>query len=178
MSRFSRPKALGLAGALGVLAVAAFLVLGADGSSEAPLRIEVFAKQYSWSFGYPEEGYAFSKGEFHVPVGRPIEFEMHSEDVLHAFWMPEWKVKVDTPPAQVETVEVTPEKVGAFQLICAQFCGLLHSDMRAKIVVESQAQYRRWVNGLPGTPAHLRELARLDRELESIHESSASQASP
>lgn len=174
MARFSRSKILGAVALLAALgAILVLFVFGDSGSGAAPLKIEVFAKQYSWSFGYPAQGNAFSKSEVHVPVGEPIEFEMHSRDVIHAFWVPEWKIKVETPPAQIATAAVTPEKIGTFQVICSEQCGITHYAMRAKLVVEPADRFRHWVAQQDTTPKHLQEMADLDRELESIHESAA-----
>jgi heme/copper-type cytochrome/quinol oxidase subunit 2 len=175
MTRKSRLKILGAVATLAVLgAILVLFVFGDSGSGAEPLKIEVFAKQYSWSFGYPAQGNAFSKSEVHVPVGEPVEFEMHSQDVIHAFWVPEWKIKVETPPAQIATAAVTPEKTGTFQVICSEQCGIAHYAMRAKLVVEPEDGFRQWVAQQGTIPRHLRELAALDRELESIHESAAS----
>jgi heme/copper-type cytochrome/quinol oxidase subunit 2 len=174
MIRKSRLKLLGAGATLAALAAILILfVFGDSGSGAEPLKIEVFAKQYSWSFGYPAQGNAFSKKEVHVPVGEPIEFEMHSQDVIHAFWVPEWKIKVDTPPAQIATASVTPEKTGTFQVICSEQCGIAHFAMHAKLVVEPADRFQRWVAQQGAIPKHWRELATLDRELESIHESAA-----
>lgn len=173
MYRISLAKALVSFVTLAALIAGALLLfLEASGSGGDPLKIEVFAKQYSWSFGYPTQGNGFANDEVHLPIDQPIEFEMHSEDVVHAFWIPEWSLKAGATPAQIETAEVTPEKTGTYQLICTEPCGIDHYAMHAKVVVEPSDRFQQWVNDLGAIPAHLRELANLDRELESIHESS------
>lgn len=170
--RRSRAAKVGVLVALAVTAAVIFMLqLGAGSSSGPPLRIEVFAKQYSWSFGYPTEGNAFSANEFHAPDNRPIEFELHSADVVHGFWIPEWDVKTDAIAGGTERVEVTSRKTGVYQVICSVSCGLLHSAMKAKVTVEDPAHFRRWVNGLSPIPAHWQRLIRLDREAESIRRS-------
>jgi cytochrome c oxidase subunit 2 len=170
--RRPRARTIAAVGALVVaIAVAIALLLGSGGSSGKPLKIEVFAEQYTWHFGYPSEGNAFSTKELHVPDDRPIEFELHSEDVVHGFWIPDWDVKTDAIPGGTEKVELSPRETGVYQVICSVSCGILHGAMRAKIVVEDPAHYQRWVNGLRPIPARWQRLIRLDQEVDSIHRS-------
>lgn len=170
------PRRPGLSATLAAITAAAgsallLIVFSGTESSADPLRVEVFAKQYSWSFGYPTAGNAYSEDEFHLPVGQPVVFTIHTADVVHGFWVPEWEVKLDTIPGAIEEVEVTPEDSGAYQLVCSVGCGILHTAMRAKIVVEEPARYRRWLSDLDTVPAPLQKEARLDRELRAIEES-------
>lgn len=113
-----------------------------------PLTVSVFSQQFAWSFGYPGKDYAFSEGELHVPVGRQVHFKLHSLDVIHSFWVPEWRIKKDAVPGLVTTAKVTPDKEGTYQLVCTELCGFGHAAMRAKVVVESPAKFREWVEGL------------------------------
>jgi cytochrome c oxidase subunit II len=113
-----------------------------------PLKVQVFSQQFAWSFGYPGKGNAWSEGELHVPVGRQIHFKMHAMDVIHSFWVPEWRIKKDNVPGIVTTAIVTPDKVGTYQLICTELCGYGHATMRAEVVVEPPAAFRKWVEGL------------------------------
>jgi cytochrome c oxidase subunit 2 len=112
------------------------------------LRVDVFSQQYAWSFGYPGKDNVWSQGELHVPVDRPVEFKMHAEDVIHSFWVPEWRIKKDNVPGITTTARVTPDRAGTYQLICTELCGFGHATMRAKVVVEPPAQFRKWVAGL------------------------------
>ena len=116
-----------------------------------PMTVDVFSQQYAWSFGYPGKGLAYSEGELHVPVDRQIQFKMHSQDVIHSFWVPEWRIKKDNVPGITTTAIVTPDRVGTYQLICTELCGFGHATMRAKVVVEPPAQFREWVEGLKQT---------------------------
>ncbi len=127
--------------------------------------VEVFSQQYAWSFGYPENGGAFSEGEFHVPVDRQIQFKMHAQDVIHSFWVPEWRIKKDNVPGITTTAKITPNRVGTYQLICTELCGFGHASMRAKVVVESQSDFERWVKGLKEkVPPALKESVIQDTE--------------
>jgi len=113
-----------------------------------PLIVDVFSQQYAWSFGYPGKGNAFSEGELHVPLDRQVHFKMHALDVIHSFWVPEWRIKKDNVPGITTTAIVTPDKPGTYDLICTELCGFGHAAMRAKVVVEPPARFREWVAGL------------------------------
>jgi len=149
------------------------LQLGVGDSPGPPLRIDVFAKQYSWSFGYPGEGDAFSANEFHAPDNRPIEFELHSKDAVHGFWIPDWDAKTNAIPGGIKKMEVTPQKTGVYQVICSVSCGLLHGAMKAKVTIEDPIKFQRWLKGLDTIPPNWKRLIRLDREAESIRRSVA-----
>ena len=73
---------------------------------------------------------------------------MHAQDVIHSFWVPEWRIKKDNVPGITTTAIVTPDKVGTYQLICTELCGFGHATMRAKVVVEPPAKFQKWVAGL------------------------------
>jgi len=112
------------------------------------LTVAVFSQQYAWSFGYPGKEYAYSQGVLHVPVNRQVVFKMHSQDVIHSFWVPEWRIKKDNVPGITTTAVVTPTKTGTYQLICTELCGFGHASMRAKVIVQSQSAFDKWVEGL------------------------------
>jgi cytochrome c oxidase subunit 2 len=134
-----------------------------------PITVDVFSQQYAWSFGYPGKGNAYSQGELHVPVDRQVKFKMHSLDVIHSFWVPEWRIKKDNVPGITTTATVTPDKVGTYQLICTELCGFGHAAMRAKVVVEPPAQFRKWVAGIKTkVPAPYLETIRQDTETNPV----------
>lgn len=107
------------------------------------LKVEVTGQQFKFSFQYPEEG--IRSNELHVPVDRQVEFEMTALDVIHAFWVPEWRMKKDLVPGIVTSVSATPDRLGTYSLVCAELCGLGHSTMRSPVVVESAEDFERWV---------------------------------
>jgi cytochrome c oxidase subunit II len=83
--------------------------------------------------------------ELHVPVDRQIEFRMHALDVIHSFWVPEWRIKKDNVPGITTRAYITPTKTGDFTLVCTELCGFGHATMRAPVVVESsQANFDKW----------------------------------
>jgi cytochrome c oxidase subunit II len=133
--------------------------------TENPLTVDVFSQQFAWSFGYPGKGNAYSQGVLHVPLDRQVHFKMHSLDVIHSFWVPEWRIKKDNVPGITTTAIVTPDKPGTYQLICTELCGFGHAAMRAEVVVEPAADFRKWVAGLKEkVPAPYLETIRLDTE--------------
>jgi cytochrome c oxidase subunit 2 len=106
--------------------------------------VNVNSQQYEWSFQYPEQGGALTH-ELHVPVNRQIEFKMHARDVIHSFWVPEWRIKKDNVPGITTRAYITPDKLGTYSLICTELCGYGHAAMRAKVVVEPQAAFDAWI---------------------------------
>ena len=113
-----------------------------------PLIVNVYSQQFAWTFGYPTEGNKWSEGEFHVPVGRQVVFRMNAQDVIHSFWVPEWRIKKDNVPGITTEAIITPDKPGTYQLICTELCGAGHATMRGTVVVESEKKFNRWVAGL------------------------------
>jgi cytochrome c oxidase subunit 2 len=152
------------------IGVAALLVRSDDGPANGRLTVDVFARQYAWAFGYPDAGDALST-ELHVPLGGQVQFRLYSQDVLHSFWVPEWRIKEDSAPGVTGMATVTPHRVGTYQLICAERCGLEHGSMRAKVVVERPREFRTWLGGLDQTvPDRFLETIRINNELEAIRE--------
>jgi len=134
-----------------------------------PITVDVFSQQFAWSFGYPGKDMAFSEGELHVPLDRQVHFKMHALDVIHSFWVPEWRIKKDNVPGITTTAIVTPDKPGTYQLICTELCGYGHASMRAKVVVEPPAEFRKWVAGLDEQiPEPYLETIRRDTETDPI----------
>jgi cytochrome c oxidase subunit II len=129
------------------------------------MTVDVFSQQYAWSFGYPGKNYAWSQGVLHVPVNKQIVFKMHSQDVIHSFWVPQWRIKKDNVPGITTTAIVTPTKTGHYQLICTELCGFGHSSMRAKVIVQSQSAFDKWIEGVKEkVPADLMVSVKQDTE--------------
>lgn len=102
--------------------------------------VNVNARQWSWAFSYPE---LENKGsdELVLLVNQPVVLEMKTEDVIHSFWVTEFRVKQDLLPGSVETLRFTPTEVGDYKVRCAEICGLQHSTMRAPVRVVDQATW-------------------------------------
>jgi cytochrome c oxidase subunit 2 len=119
--------------------------------------VDVYAQQFAWSFGYPDQN-KFSQGELHVPVDRQVEFKLHGLDVIHSFWVPEWRIKKDAVPGITTRAIVTPDREGDYTLVCTELCGFGHATMRAKVVVESEQAFREWRADLGEIPANYAEI--------------------
>jgi cytochrome c oxidase subunit 2 len=131
------------------------LGIGPDYEKEGlnPLIVKVKGIQYAWIFTYPETGIV--SGELHVPSGRPVQLEMEAGDVLHAFWVPQLRLKQDVIPGRNTTLAFTSDREGQYPIICAELCGAYHGGMKSSFVVHSQADYDKWVqeNTIASTPA-------------------------
>jgi cytochrome c oxidase subunit II len=137
--------------------------------AENPLKVQVFAQQFAWSFGYPGKDEVWSEGEMHVPVDRQVHFKLHAQDVIHSFWVPEWRIKKDAVPGLTTTAIVTPDEPGTYQLVCTELCGVGHPTMRATVVVEPAAEFRKWVAGLEQkVPEPFKESVVQDTEVDPI----------
>jgi cytochrome c oxidase subunit 2 len=111
--------------------------------------IEVNSVQFAWSFTYPdielEGGKPLTTGELVVPIDRTIRFEITSQDVIHSFWVPEWRMKQDAVNGITTHTTVKPTQLGTFPVVCTELCGLGHALMRSQARVLSQADYDAWV---------------------------------
>jgi cytochrome c oxidase subunit II len=119
------------------------------------MPVTVTGQQFAWSFEYPDQG--VQSDELHVVVDQQIAVEMRALDVLHSFWVPEWRIKRDAVPGAPgsgidDDFVVTPDREGTFSLICTELCGLGHATMRAPVIVESQEDFDKWIAGQPPIP--------------------------
>jgi cytochrome c oxidase subunit II len=105
--------------------------------------VNVTAMQYAFIFTYPETD--VTSGELHVPIGREVELNMSANDVIHAFWVPEFRLKQDIIPGRQTEVRFTPNKEGNYDLICAELCGPYHGAMRTQVIVEKQEAFDNWI---------------------------------
>ena len=105
--------------------------------------IEVNAKQWAWVFRYPKTG--ITSTELHLPVNHRIRLAMQSEDVLHGFYIPAFRVKQDIIPNRNIDFEFTPIRIGKYQLTDSEFSGTYFATMRADVVVESPEDYKKWL---------------------------------
>jgi cytochrome c oxidase subunit 2 len=112
-------------------------------ANSQPLVIDVSALQYAWIFTYPDTGIV--TGELHVPIGQEVKLNMKASDVIHAFWVPEFRLKQDVIPGRETQVSFTPRQQGAYPLICAELCGPYHGVMKSQVVVESQTDFDNWM---------------------------------
>jgi cytochrome c oxidase subunit II len=112
-------------------------------SKESPLVVNVNGLQYAWIFNYPDTGVV--AGELHLPLGQPVRLNINAADVIHAFWVPEFRLKQDAIPGQETHMNFVPSKVGNYPLICAELCGAYHGGMRTRVIVQAPDDYQAWV---------------------------------
>ena len=106
------------------------------------LPIDVPAMQFAFLFHYPEGD--IISGELHVPAGRPVTLRMEAKDVIHAFWVPEFRLKQDVIPGQPTQLSFTPTREGRYPIVCAELCGPYHGGMRSTVVVEAPDAWDAW----------------------------------
>jgi cytochrome c oxidase subunit 2 len=112
---------------------------------EGAMTVYVTAKKWMWKFGYPEG--ARSIATLVVPVGRPVKVVLTSRDVIHSFFVPEFRVKQDALPGRYTTAWFEVRAPGTYPILCAQYCGTGHSTMRGEVVALPPADYARWLAG-------------------------------
>ena len=108
-----------------------------------PLTVEVKGMQYAWIFTYPELG--ITAGELRVPTGRPVELKITASDVIHAFWLPEFRIKQDAIPGRQSQVRFRPDRVGTYPIVCAELCGPYHGAMKSQLRVQTPEAFQDWM---------------------------------
>jgi cytochrome c oxidase subunit 2 len=111
---------------------------------EDALTIRAIGHQWWFEFTYPELG-VVTANELHLPVGRPAAIVIESVDVIHSFWVPALRGKVDMVPGRTSVIRLLPEATGTFPGQCAEFCGTAHALMRFTVVVEEPDVFDDWV---------------------------------
>lgn len=109
------------------------------------LQVNVVGKQWMWKLQHLEGRREIN--QLHVPVGRPVKLTLTSEDVIHSFYVPAFRIKQDAVPGRYTTTWFEATKVGEYHLFCAEYCGTVHSGMIGKVVVMDPADYQAWLAG-------------------------------
>jgi cytochrome c oxidase subunit 2 len=140
----------------------------------AATEIEVMGQQWRWSYRLPgkdgrlgttdtrnvsadnplglnpndpngQDDVVIESGDLHLPIGKPVKVLLRSIDVLHDFYVPEFRAKMDMVPGSVTYFWFTPTRTGTFDVLCAELCGVAHAQMRSTVVVEEEGKYRAWL---------------------------------
>jgi cytochrome c oxidase subunit 2 len=119
------------------------------------LEIHVVAKQWMWKTQHPDG--ASEIDALHIPVDTPIRLVMISQDVIHSFYVPAFRLKQDVLPIRSTELIFTPTEMGTFHLFCAEYCGTQHSHMTGEIVVMTRADYAAWLRVQPHGDSLIRE---------------------
>jgi len=109
------------------------------------MEIYVVGKQWMWKAQHMDG--AREINELHVPIGRPVKLIMGSEDVIHSFFIPDFRVKADVIPGRLNTLWFTASKAGKYHLFCTQYCGTKHSAMIGWVTAMEPADYQAWLSG-------------------------------
>ena len=113
-------------------------------SAANPLVVDVTGQQWVWTFSYPQQG-NIESDQLYLPVNRPVVFHVTSKDVIHSFWVVQMGIKVDANPGETTLTSVVPNKLGVFDIRCAELCGLLHADMETSAHVVKSDAFASWV---------------------------------
>lgn len=119
-------------------------------------QVHVQARTWMWEFEYPNG--KRSVGDLYVPVGHPVQLVMTSEDVLHSFFVPAFRVKKDVVPNRYTSVWFEVKEPGEYQVFCAEYCGTLHSTMYARVIALERADFNEWVREVEDPDAPLLEV--------------------
>jgi cytochrome c oxidase subunit II len=113
------------------------------GNANADIEVDVNGIQYAWIFTYPDSGVV--SGELHVPINKQIKLNMKAGDVIHAFWVPQLRLKQDVLPGRESTFAFNANRIGDYPIICAELCGAYHGGMKTVLHVESEEDYQKWI---------------------------------
>lgn len=108
-------------------------------------EVYVVGKQWMWKIQHPQGNREIN--ELHVPVGVPIKLVMTSQDVIHSFFIPAFRIKQDVLPGRYTTAWFEATKPGEYHLFCAEYCGTSHASMKGRVVVMKQEDFERWLAG-------------------------------
>ncbi|HTA13408.1 MAG TPA: cytochrome c oxidase subunit II [Solirubrobacteraceae bacterium] len=118
--------------------------------------VEVTGQQFAWSYTYPRSvtgGAPLKTTQLYVPNNESIYFKIHSVDVIHAFWIPAFRLQIDAVPGITTSYRATPDRLGSYPVICNLLCGVGHSVMRSTIHVVRPTQFQAWVKRQTSTPS-------------------------
>jgi cytochrome c oxidase subunit 2 len=144
-----------------LLALVSYSFAVLHGNEAKPARemvVEVTGQQFAWSYRYPSSvtgGAPLSTTHLYVPKGESVKFEIRSVDVIHAFWIPAFRLQIDAVPGITTSYRATPDRLGSYPVVCNLLCGLGHGLMRSTIHVVSPSRFQSWLssggNAQPGT---------------------------
>lgn len=165
-------------GIMALLAPGLFVYADYINAPHDALVVEVLGQQWQWHYRFPgasgrlggtdarfvsaanpfgldpkdpagQDNILVSGGEMHLPLGKPVKLLLRSHDVLHDFFVPPFRARMNIVPGMITTFWFTPTKAGRFEAMCAQLCGIGHSNMRGAVVVEDEAAFHTWLKAQP-----------------------------
>jgi cytochrome c oxidase subunit II len=117
------------------------------------INVGVTGEQFAWTFQYPPSvtgGKPVESDQLYLPQGESVKFALHSKDVIHAFWIPAFRLQEDVVPGITTNWRVTPKRAGTYPIVCNLLCGRGHSLMRSRAHVLAPAQFREWLKAHAG----------------------------
>ena len=118
------------------------------------LVVNVTGQQFAWSYRYKApNGKLVQASDLTLPVDRPVKFQIHTKDVIHSFWIPQFRLKEDAVPGITTDWRATPTKVGTFEVVCTELCGVGHAFMRSDVHVVPKEQFTAWLDKQAGVTA-------------------------
>jgi cytochrome c oxidase subunit II len=126
--------------------VSAIVLSRDDAIAKNALRIQVVAQQFTWTFKYPDAN-GLTSATLMLPKGREAVLDFQSRDVIHAFFVPEFRENMDVVPGLTTTINVTPTRLGTYPVICNELCGLGHATMRSTAQVMTPTAFDKWIKG-------------------------------
>jgi cytochrome c oxidase subunit II len=108
------------------------------------LQVRAIGQQFTWHFEYTQDGKKFRADQLVLPLNRPVYVKINTLDVIHSFWVPAFRLKEDAVPGQTDHVRFTPDKLGSYQVVCAELCGAGHATMRVPARVVTPRQYEQF----------------------------------
>jgi cytochrome c oxidase subunit 2 len=109
----------------------------------ADLVINVTGIQFAWLFNYPDSN--ITAGELHVPVGKDVQLVLSAQDVIHSFWVPQFRLKQDAIPGVQSELRFVATKPGTYPVVCAELCGSYHGGMRSQVIVHTPEEFDQWL---------------------------------
>jgi cytochrome c oxidase subunit II len=135
-----------------LIALCAYAYIVLHDAEKAPgykeMHVKVIGQQFTWQFEYTgSDGKKFTTTQLYVPEGKSVRFDVTSKDVLHDFWVPAWRMKIDAVPGITTHYRITPKKTGrkvAYPVVCAELCGLGHAFMRQTAHILPEQEFNDW----------------------------------
>jgi cytochrome c oxidase subunit 2 len=115
-----------------------------EAKAKDEMVVRVTGQQFTWTFEYPER--KVNSDVLVLPVDRPVEFKIKSRDVIHSFWVPQFRLKSDAVPGLTTVIRLTPDRAGSYEVVCAELCGIGHSTMRQFVRVVPPGDFDNWLD--------------------------------
>ncbi|MEM9447945.1 MAG: cytochrome c oxidase subunit II [Cyanobacteria bacterium P01_E01_bin.6] len=116
---------------------------GSAEDRDADVVVDVTAMQFAWLFNYPDDG--IITGELHIPENQEVQLNISARDVIHAFWVPQFRLKQDAIPGEKTELRFTANRPGTYPIVCAELCGSYHGGMRAEVIVHPEDEFDQWL---------------------------------